>query len=466
MVIVADDCSLRRDAGAGRRGVAGTVFLHKILGAAAEDKRSLDDMAAIGERITHHVISMGVALGSNIIPEASQPTFHLEDNRMVLGIGIHGEPGVQETAREPADRIVDALLRHIVPESSLSSALKTDDGYRRVVLLVNNLGSTTAMELYIAARRAIDYLQHEASIAVDRVYVGNFMTSLEMAGLTLSLLCVYDEDLLNMLDQECCAPGWSPQASFSRIDQATALRQRSSIPPTPAPQSTTSELENRNETETDINVPFVKRVIKTLAHVAIENEPHLTQLDQRCGDGDLGFTLAKLGRLIIERVCHNNELNNGHSVLYESGMVAREIGGTSGVLYSVFILKIASMIRKSSENGSARNDTQLWATALQEGVAAISDTGGAQVGDCTMIDALQPACNAFAEHISRGEDITTTLKAAVQAAKEGAASTRSLIPQKGRGSYIGEQARDIPDPGAEIIPLYWEGMLALFKEQN
>jgi dihydroxyacetone kinase-like protein len=170
---------------AGRRGVAGTVLVEKIAGAAAQRGDSLDQVANIATRVNAQTRSMGVALTPCVVPHAGEPSFTLADDEIEIGIGIHGEPGRERIRLEPADQIVDRLLGPILEDLPFADG---DD----VLLLVNGMGGTPQVELYIVFRRAAEVLA-ERGITVKRSLVGNFVTSLEMQGASLTLLKLDNE---------------------------------------------------------------------------------------------------------------------------------------------------------------------------------------------------------------------------------------------------------------------------------
>ncbi|WP_261663954.1 dihydroxyacetone kinase subunit DhaK [Deinococcus sp. Marseille-Q6407] len=176
---------------AGRRGVAGTVLLEKIAGAAAEEGQSLAEVKAVAERVIAGTRSMGLALSGATVPAAGQPNFSLEDGEFELGIGIHGEPGRERLPMRPADELVAALLDPILSDLGAAAG-------EQVILLTNGMGGTPQLELYIAHRRAVQLLE-ERGLKVARHLVGNFVTSLEMQGLSLTVLRA-DDELLRLWD--------------------------------------------------------------------------------------------------------------------------------------------------------------------------------------------------------------------------------------------------------------------------
>jgi dihydroxyacetone kinase-like protein len=185
-VIVDDDVAVKDSLyTAGRRGVAGTVFVEKIAGAAAERGDDLAAVAAVAEKVNANVRTMGVALTPCVVPHAGEPSFELADDEIEIGIGIHGEPGRERIKLEPADAIVDRLLGPILEDLPFASGDK-------VALMVNGMGGTPQVELYIVYRHAAQVLA-DKGIEVTRSLVGNFVTSLEMQGTSISVLKLDDE---------------------------------------------------------------------------------------------------------------------------------------------------------------------------------------------------------------------------------------------------------------------------------
>ena len=185
-VIINDDVAVKDSLyTAGRRGVAGTVLVEKIAGAAAERGDDLAAVAGVAEKVNGQMRSMGVALTPCVVPHAGEPSFTLADDEIEIGIGIHGEPGRERIKLEPADAIVDRLLGPILEDLPFASGDK-------VLLFVNGMGGTPQVELYIVFRRAAEVLK-EKGIEITRSLVGNFVTSLEMQGASITVLRLDDE---------------------------------------------------------------------------------------------------------------------------------------------------------------------------------------------------------------------------------------------------------------------------------
>ena len=185
----------------GRRGIAGTLFVHKICGAATDGK-DLSGIKELAERVNGNVRSMGMALTSCTPPESGEPIFQIADDEMEMGVGIHGEPGIERKKIEPADSIVDQMLDRILADS-------VDFSGSEVAVMVNGMGGTPPMELYVAYARVADRLKDEGVNVWRMPYIGDYMTSLEMAGFSITLLKL-DEEMKGYLAAPCDVPAGRP----------------------------------------------------------------------------------------------------------------------------------------------------------------------------------------------------------------------------------------------------------------
>ncbi len=200
MVIVDDDVALKGGAQqTSARGLAGTVFVHKLVGAAACEGGNLAEVASVGKAAVQALATMGVSLSAGTAPAVGRPSFELGDHEMELGLGIHGEPGAQRTELRSADELSENLLTEIIKYGKFGQE-------KRVAVMLNNLGSTTAMELAIVARRVVPFLG-DRGFKVERIYTGTFLSSLDMAGISISVLGLTDQRL-RWLDSGTAAPAW------------------------------------------------------------------------------------------------------------------------------------------------------------------------------------------------------------------------------------------------------------------
>ncbi|HEX4808358.1 MAG TPA: dihydroxyacetone kinase subunit DhaL [Bryobacteraceae bacterium] len=429
IVIVADDVALASvDQHAGARGIAGTVLVHKIAGAAAAEGKPLAEVAALAEAAAQSVSSMGVSLSSGIVPAVAKPSFTLPEGEVELGLGIHGEPGVRRVRLRSADRTVEDLLEPILSAQHSHYA-------HRIALLVNNLGSTTPMELAIVARHAVSTLAGR-SLKVERVYAGTFMSSLEMAGVSLSVLRL-DDERLRLLDAPTLAPAW-PVAS---AQPALPVWQR--------------VISTSNAPALSIQPPetafgkSAQQAIEAACSALILAEERLTELDRIVGDGDLGLNMARAAR-VVKRALPTFPLDSPSGTLNALAESLRQhLGGSSGPLYGILFLRAATALEDCTVDAA---DT--WAQAAIDACEAVSKLGGALAGDRTMLDALIPFATTFRMEIGQNHSIATALRAAVEAAETGAHATAQMHPRKGRSSYIGDRALGTPDPGAIAVSIW------------
>ena len=426
MAIVADDVALAADGPhAGRRGLAGTVLVHKIAGAAAAEGRSLPEVAAAARAAAAAMGTMGVALSACTVPAAGKPGFELAEEEIEWGLGIHGEPGVQRTTIQPADDIVERLLSQIVADLSL----KPND---RVALLINNLGATPTSELNIVAASALQLLAQK-QIRVERAWAGTFLSALEMAGISLTLLAV-DDVRLARLDAPTRTSAW-PTLS-GHVERVTV--QTAPAAPTPTKGAALSA-----------DSPL-RKAIEAVCAALLAAEPTLTEMDQKVGDGDQGISMSRVARSILQEIDAYPAAAAPDAVFRTLSATSRRVmGGTSGPLYAIMLLRAAAVLERSPQPS-----LQDWSKAFTAAVEGVMEIGGAQPGDRTMVDALAPAAAAFAAALTDPNGSTSPLDAAVQAATAGAERTAAMQPRLGRSSYVGDRALGFPDPGAYAVSLW------------
>jgi ATP-dependent dihydroxyacetone kinase len=425
IVVVADDVALRDTVEAARRrGIAGTVLIHKLAGAAIAAGKPLAEVAEIARAAAADLGSMGVALGACTVPTAGKPGFTLGDNEIELGLGIHGEAGVRRGPMQPADTLVAEMLDAIVSDRSLGRG-------DRVALLVNGLGATPPLELSIVARAALADLAARG-IVVERAWAGNFLTALDMPGCSLSLLKL-DDARLALLDAAASAPAWPGGGRIGPKRRIAA--------PTPAPTAeavvAASPLADR-----------LKAAGLAVATAFEKAEPHLTDLDSRAGDGDLGASMVRAAEAI--RALPDTAWATPAVALKSIGdALRRAIGGSSGPFYATALLRASRRLA-----GDPTPAPAAWGGAFTTAVQAIAELGGAKPGDRTMLDALHPATEAFAAAVAVGKSPAEAWAACVAAAMAGTDATARMRPRLGRASYLGDRAIGVPDAGAAAV-LVW-----------
>jgi ATP-dependent dihydroxyacetone kinase len=428
-VIVNDDVALKgTEQATGARGLAGTVLINRLVGAAAAQGKSLVEVAAIGRAATRSLASMGLSFSAGTSPAVGKPSFELGEDEMELGLGIHGEPGVKRTQLQTADKLTETLLGEILRYGIFGEE-------KRIAVMVNNLGATTEMELAIVARHAVPFLASNG-YTVERIYAGTFLSSLDMAGISISVLGINDE-WLGWLDAPTTAPAWPgvlkrpPGRPEPRIEAGINAKVSRSVG-------------DDVRTETGRKV---KRAIEAACKALIDAEEELTEMDRVTGDGDLGASMRRAA-VAVQSTLGSYPLDNVSATLKALGhLLQREMGGSSGPLYGVLFLRCGNVLENSRTRGLTR-----WVEAIDQGCQAISELGGANPGDRTMLDALDPFVKSLKD--ARGEPSREMLLTAVEAAESGVEATAQMKPRLGRSSYLGDRVLRHPDPGAKAVAIW------------
>jgi dihydroxyacetone kinase len=434
-VKVADDIAVKDSLyTVGRRGVAGTVFVHKIAGAAASKGLELADVKAIAQKAADNVISLGFAYSSCTVPAKGTPTFILADDEMEYGVGIHGEPGIRREkilpSKKMAQRIVDDLF------------LDRPD-MKEVAVLVNGFGSTPLQELYVFNHDVCEHLARKG-IKIYRTFVGNYMTSIDMNGASVSLLAV-DDELKTYLDAAANTPAFKMDGSaaqpltFATKDTATETVVNTQVETQPEHAVISNE---------QFTVENMRYVVDVMSACIIRNEVPFCELDAHAGDGDFGMSVAKGFKQLKREWQSLIQAQQMDEFLLNCSMIIMEhCGGASGPIWGSAFRAAAKSIQ-----GKAVLNTAEFAEMLQAAVKGIQTTGersfgrGAVVGDKTLIDALVPCADSWSAHTDRSfkENFTLGAKAAVQ----GAEKTKEIIARMGRAGTVGDRSLGYPDAGA------------------
>lgn len=452
-VIVGEDCALPPPRGiAGRRGLAGTVLVHKVAGAAAAAGLSLEKVAAEAKCASEMVGTMGVALSVCTLP-GQVTSDRLGQEKMELGLGIHGEPGAAVVDVQPVDVVVSHVLQQILsPETNYVPITRGN----RVVLMVNGLGGTPLMELMIAAGKAVPKLQLEFGLAVDRVYTGLFMTSLDMAGFSISIMKA-DQSILDRLDAPTKAPNWPVGTDGNRPPAKIPVP----IPPSRSAKSAESQARPK---ELSQQGRVLEAAIQAAATVIISLKDSLNEWDGKVGDGDCGSTMHRGATAILEDMKHYYPLNDAAETVNEIGAsISRAMGGTSGIIYNLLCKAAYAELKANTES---KVTPKYWSKALKSSIASVSKYGGATAGYRTMLDALIPASQVLEEKLSAGEDPICAFILSAEAATKGAESTIQMQAQAGRSSYVSaEMLATVPDPGAMAAAGWYSAAARAVKEQ-
>jgi triose/dihydroxyacetone kinase / FAD-AMP lyase (cyclizing) len=457
LVVVSDDCALPRTKGiTGARGVAGTVLVNKIAGSAAASGKSLSDVVNIAKIASRRIGTLGIALNSVTIPGATITNDRLQDENIIeIGLGIHGEAGMKQSAVLTADEMAHIMI------STIQQYGRMDDDDNGTIIpffkkgddlcvLVNNLGGVSNFEMSILARSCIVALEGiEFGAKATRVLVGSYMTSFDMQGVSLTLLNLNDQpELIQYLDAPTNAPAWAKCDVWS-TPSGTQRPSATVIPEIKVDVSATTSASTPPLTIEKF-ASIVQHQILNAAQKLSDAEALLTEYDTIVGDGDCGITMQRGAAAIMERIT-NGMIPVDHPVPMFAKMadaVSESMGGTSGVLIELMLRKMSSTLSRCDTISPIE-----LVLAFQAGVDAVSLYGGASVGSRTMLDALVPAARALIE-------TDGILQAAAIQAREGATSTASMaVATAGRSNYLSEDTlKGTADPGAVAVAIVFESL--------
>ena len=423
----------------GRRGVAGTVLVHKIAGAAAERGNSLEEVKRIAEKAASSVKSIGFAFTSCTVPAKGTPTFELGEDEMEYGVGIHGEPGIRREKIATADELAERMVNQLINELDYKD--------EELVVLVNGFGATPLQELYLLNNSVFREL-HKRGIKVCKNFVGNYMTSIDMAGASLSIMKL-DDELKELMKDECDTPAFKVSNHMDMNEYEEVVIEEKEIPVSYKVETCESFKEIKNE---KISLENMIYILDKMSEVIIDNEVPFCELDSHAGDGDFGMSVAK-GFRILKRewkdILKIENLNISEFLNACSLVIMEHCGGASGPIWgSAFRAASKSVINKDELT------VKDFAEMMQEAVLGIQKTGersfgrGAVVGDKTLIDALVPCADSWTNSAEEGLSFKEAFKNGAEAAVLGAKKTEEIVARMGRAGTVGERSIGYPDAGA------------------
>ncbi|MDI9222422.1 dihydroxyacetone kinase family protein [Pantoea sp. EA-12] len=445
LAVTDDISSASKDELAKRRGVAGDLCVFKAACAAAE---AGDDLATVLKKSQHandRTRTFGVAFSGCTLPGASHPLFEVEKGRMALGLGIHGEPGISETAVPRADELAEIFVERLLSE--LPVDIQQIEG-QRVAVILNGLGSVKYEELFVVYRRVAQLLD-AAGLQVVEPDVGEFVTSFNMAGVSLTLMWLDEE-----LEKLWCAPANAP-----------AYRKGSVLIAEPLSASECEE--NSEEALPQASVESqqsAKRVLHTLEAVADllqRNAGKLGDIDAVAGDGDHGIGMERgvLGAVEKAREVAARGAGAGSLLCRAADAWADKAGGTSGALWGVALTALGTAIGDQQSPNAQRV-----ATGVREAKEGIMHFGKAKVGDKTMVDVLVPFSDSLNAAVTEGSSLTEAWLAAAKIADKAAQDTAQLVPKMGRARPLAEKSVGTPDAGAISLAMIVNTVGDLLKE--
>jgi D-erythrulose 4-kinase len=432
-VLVTDDIwSAPPDEFEKRRGIAGDLTVFKVAGAAAEEGASLDEVERLARHTNDRTRSFGVAFDGCTLPGKSEPLFTVPQGRMAVGLGIHGEPGIDETdvptADELAELFVSRLLQEVPEGVEVSGA--------RVVPILNGLGSVKYEELFVVYR-SVDRLLRAAGVEVVDPEVGEFCTSFDMAGCSLTLLWLDDE-----LERLWTAPADTPafrRGSVSErehVDSSTAAAAQKTIPPAS---------DDSRQAAT-----FIADLLARMAEAIDAQADELGRMDSVAGDGDHGIGMQRGSRAGARAARSAADAGAGAgTTLAEAGDAwSDQGGGTSGVIWGRILQTLGKTLGDEAPVNAA-----VVAAAVGEARDVVMGFGKAKVGDKTMVDAIVPFADDLSASVDAGRPLRVAWPQAAAVAEQAAQRTADMAAKLGRARSHGDKSIGTPDPGAVSFAL-------------
>ncbi|MGO3884925.1 MAG: dihydroxyacetone kinase family protein [Mycetocola sp.] len=428
-----------------RRGIAGDLTVFKVAAAAAEEGADLAEVVRIAAKANERTRSFGVAFSGCSLPGADEPLFTVPEGRMAVGMGIHGEPGIDETDVPTADELAELFVSSLLAE--LPDGITSPEGQRAVVLL-NGLGSVKYEELFVVYRR-VEQLLVAAGITVVEPEVGELVTSFDMAGTSLTLFWVDDE-----LERLWAAPVDAPAYKKGSVVPAERLSDEVIA------ESETTEIPEADAASQAI-APLVHSALRAVLTTINSNVDELGRIDAIAGDGDHGIGMQRgvsAGEAAAAQAVAAGA--GAQTVLdWAADAWSDRAGGTSGALWGAALSAVGSALGNS---GTPTAETV--ADGVRRATAAIGEFG-AVVGDKTMVDALVPFSDELSARVAAGDRLTPAWTAAALVSTEAAAATATLLPQMGRARPHAEKSLGTPDAGAHSFALIVTAIAAVLAER-
>ncbi|WP_455853659.1 dihydroxyacetone kinase family protein [Pantoea endophytica] len=447
LAVTDDISSAGKDELEKRRGVAGDLCVFKAACAAAEAGHDLSQVLQLAQHANQRTRTFGVAFSGCSLPGASHPLFEVEKGRMALGLGIHGEPGIKETDMPSADELAEIFVERLLNE--LPADIQQAEG-QRVAVILNGLGSVKYEELFVVYRRVAQLLE-AAKLQVVEPDVGEFVTSFNMAGASLTLMWLDDQ-----LETLWRAPTNTPAYRKGSVLVAEPLSAAELV-------GSTEEALPAATAESQESAKRVLQLLESVAEMLQRNAERLGDIDAVAGDGDHGIGMERgvLGAVEKAREVAARGAGAGSLLCRAADAWADKAGGTSGALWGVALTALGTAL-----GDRQTPDAQRVATGVREAKEGIMHFGKARVGDKTMVDVLVPFSDSLSEAVAAGASLTDAWLKAAQVADKAAQDTAQLVPKMGRARPLAEKSVGTPDAGAISLALIVNTVGDLLKEHS
>ncbi|WP_342596282.1 dihydroxyacetone kinase family protein [Salinicola lusitanus] len=434
VAVIDDVSSAGQDELHKRRGIAGDLTVFKIAAAAAEAGYSLEEVVRVSRAANLRTRSMGVAFDGCTLPGAKDALFHVPAGKMAVGLGIHGEPGISEQDVPSADALAELLVSHLMEE--IPDGVGSVEGAKASVLL-NGLGSIKYEELFVVYRR-VNQLLTEAGLEIVEPEVGELVTSLDMAGASLTLFWL-DDELERLWKAPADAPAYrkgsleaAPPIDASQLDIPDA----DAIPPASEASIATARC--------------LYQALSATRKIIDQKVEELGRLDAIAGDGDHGIGMQR-GAVAAELAAEDavsRSAGAGTLLRMAAEAWSDRAGGTSGAIWGVMLNALSVTLGDDDAPTPAH-----YAEGITKAKNDVMAFGKAKLGDKTLVDALAPFSEALEQAVDAGDDLATAWRKAVEACEAAATATSELRPKMGRARPLAEKSLGTPDPGAVSLSL-------------
>ncbi len=424
-----------------RRGVAGEIMMWKCGGAKAAMGGNLDEVIACAQKAIDNTRSVGIGLGPCTIPANGKPNFSIEPGTMEVGIGHHGEPGVRVEPLKSADEMAQEMVDIVLPDLPFVAG-------DEVVVLVSGLGATPIMEQYIFFSKVYDLIE-EKGISIYKSYVGDYFTSLEMNGITLTVMKL-DDELKACIDMPVECDGLTQFGSMPIAETVAAAPVAAAAVKVDevvedAPAKVKAARERVGATIANAGGAAIALAICDAIH---EKAAYLSEVDGETGDGDHGINMNKGFLMAKERISDDMSLTEALGTIGDT--LVKDIGGSMGPIYGTFFETLADGLNVPEFDAIDLKET------FGNVVDALKDLAGAKEGDKTLIDTAAPAARAFAAALDEGKSLGEALDALATGAADGLESTRGMQAKIGRAARLGERSIGHLDAGATSCDIILE----------
>lgn len=440
-IAVTDDLASAPPAEASRRrGVAGDVVVFKIAGAAAAAGYRLEDVRRVADRANDRVRTLGVAFSGCTVPGAKDPSFTVAAGSMAVGLGVHGEPGIATKPLMRADELAALLVDAVRAEAA-------DPSERHVAVILNGLGATKYEELFVLWR-SVSRLLKSHGMRVVSPLVGELVTSLDMAGCSLTV-CWLDDELEGLW----LAPAQTPALSRGEVIKRAEETGR----PTEEGRALATAAAAPAAQVSQAGAACLVRALGAVSDSLAASEERLGRLDSYAGDGDHGRSMSQGARAACA-AANNAERSAADAAAVVTAAAdawTDRAGGTSGALWGLALRAFAGQLSDAAEITSERV-----CRGVEAALEAIQNAGHASIGDKTIVDALDPFCRSLRQAIDSGSSLHEAWSDAADVASEAAKRTAQLRPRLGRARPLAEQSLGHEDPGAVSLAISLQAIAA------